>query len=132
MHDDRLLIHELINLHGHLCDEGQFDRFGEIFTDDVVYDVSALGGGELLGPAAVAEAGRALGDANPLAHHVTNVVVVHLDGDSARALSKGLGVMADGAVGSTLYEDELTRTSAGWRIARRRVLPRRKPLHPSG
>lgn len=85
----------------------------------------------MLGPAAVAEAGRALGDANPLAHHVTNVVVVHLDGDRARAISKGLGITADGAIGSTLYQDKLTRTPAGWRIARRRVLPRRKPLHPS-
>jgi hypothetical protein len=48
--DDRLLIHELINLHGHLCDEAQLDRLGEIFTDDVVYDVSALGGAPLLLP----------------------------------------------------------------------------------
>lgn len=42
--EDRLAIHELINLHGHLCDAGAFDRFEEIMTEDVVYDVSDLGG----------------------------------------------------------------------------------------
>lgn len=130
--DDRLLIHELINLHGHLFDEGEFDRLGELFTEDVVYDVSALGGGNLIGPAAVADAGRALADANPVSHHVTNVVVVSLDADSATAVSKGLGVMTDGSVGAVTYQDQLVRTPAGWRIALRRALPRRRPLHPGG
>jgi hypothetical protein len=39
---DRIRIHELINLHGHLMDEGDFDRLGELFIDDVIYDVSAF------------------------------------------------------------------------------------------
>ena len=41
---ERIRIHELINLHGHLMDEAEFDRLDELLTDDVVYDVSALGG----------------------------------------------------------------------------------------
>lgn len=126
--DGRLLIHELLNLHGHLMDEGALDRLGELFTADVVYDVSALGGGVLSGPDAVAAAGQALGDRNPLAHHVTNVVVTSLGPDEATAVSKGLGVRGDGTTGSVVYEDELRRTPAGWRIARRRVLPRERPL----
>lgn len=129
---DRLDIHELINLHGHLMDEGEFGRLGELFTEDVVYDISAFGGGLLRGPAAVAEAGRALGDGNPLAHHVTNVVVVEIAGDRARVRSKGLAVMSGGTTGSVVYDDELWRTERGWRIAVRRVLPRTAPLHPSG
>jgi hypothetical protein len=131
MSGDRLQIHELINLAGHLMDEGAFQRLDEIFTDDVLYDVSALGGGELVGPEAIADAGKVLGDRNPIAHHVTNVVVERIGNDVAHAISKGPGVMADGSVGSVVYEDDVRRTPAGWRIVRRRVLPRRKPLQPN-
>lgn len=129
---ERVRIHELINLHGHLMDEGEFGRLDELFADGVIYDVSALGGGLLKGARAVADAGRVLGERNPLAHHVTNIVVTELAGDRARARSKGLAVMSDGATGSVVYEDELRRTNHGWRIAIRRVLPRRAPLQPSG
>jgi hypothetical protein len=129
---DRIRIHELINLHGHLMDEGEFDRLGELFVDDLVYDVSSLGGGQLRGPQAVADAGRALGERNPLGHHVTNIVVTEIAGDLAWARSKGLGVMSDGTIGSVVYDDELRRTDRGWRLAVRRVLPRRTPLQPSG
>jgi hypothetical protein len=131
-HGERLLIHELINLRGHLVDEGNFDRLAELFTEDVVYDVTALGGGRLLGPAAVAEAARAMGEKNPLSHHVTNVVVTRLTGDRATAVSKGLAVLSDGGTGSVLYRDELIRTRQGWRIAIRTVLPRTRPLTCSG
>jgi 3-phenylpropionate/cinnamic acid dioxygenase small subunit len=129
---DRIRIHELINLHGHLIDEGQFDELDELFTDDVVYDVSALSGGQLSGIESIAQAGRSLGDANPLGHHVTNVVVLEIDGDRARVRSKGLAVMSNASTGSVVYDDELRRTDRGWRIAVRRVLPRQAPLHPSG
>jgi hypothetical protein len=130
--DDRIRIHELINLHGHLMDEGQFDRLDELLTHDVVYDVSALAGGRLAGIGAIARAARSLGDANPLGHHVTNVVVLGIDGDRAWVRSKGLAVMSNGTAGSVVYDDELRRTDRGWRIAVRRVLPRSAPLQPSG
>ena len=129
---DRIHIHELINLHGHLIDEAEFDRLDELFVEDVVYDVSALGGGQLKGAQAVADAGRALGERNPLAHHVTNIILTEINGDFARARSKGFAIMMDGSTGSVVYEDELRRTSHGWRIAFRRVLPRRVPLAASG
>ena len=112
-------------------DEGQFARFGELFTDDVIYDVSAFGGGELRGPAAIADAGRALGDRNPVGHHVTNIVVAELGDDEAVVVSKGIGIMADGTTGSVVYEDRVRRTPAGWRIAHRRIMPRQRPLHPA-
>jgi hypothetical protein len=129
---DRIRIHELINLHGHLVDEGEFGRLGELLTDDVVYDVSGLGGGQLVGVQAIEDAGRALGHANPLGHHVTNVVVVKIDSDQAWVRSKGLAVMSNGSTGSVVYDDELRRTGQGWRIAIRRVLPRKAPLQGSG
>lgn len=127
---DRIHIHETINRHGHIVDVGAFDSLAEVFTEDVVYDVSALGGGVLSGPDAVARAGLALGDRNPLGHHVTNIVVLEIGLDRAHAHSKGLAVMSDGTTGSVVYEDEPRRTDKGWRIAVRRVLPRRQPLSP--
>ena len=112
---DRIRIHELISLHGHLMDEGDFNRLGEVFVDDVIYDVSALGGGQLVGAEAISDAGRALDDRNPLGHHVTNVVVVEIVEDHAQVRSKGLAVMSNGAAGSVVYDDELRRTDRGWR-----------------
>ncbi|TDB81992.1 nuclear transport factor 2 family protein [Micromonospora sp. KC721] len=130
--DDRIAITDLINSHGHLTDRGDFDGLATLFAEDVVYDVSALGGGKLIGLAAVREAGLALADANPVAHHVTNIVLRETADGTVNALSKGLGVMADGSTGSVAYEDTVERTAAGWRITHRIVRARRTPLHQDG
>ncbi|GAA0528098.1 hypothetical protein GCM10010172_05840 [Paractinoplanes ferrugineus] len=127
---DRLAVHELISLHGHLMDDGEFDRMGELFCADVIYDVSAFGFGELRGYAAISEAGLALGDANPIGHHVTNIRVTEDPDGTVRVRSKGIGVSVTGGVGSVVYEDVVRREAAGWRIAYRKVLPRRTPLQP--
>ncbi|GAA3649450.1 hypothetical protein GCM10022224_010230 [Nonomuraea antimicrobica] len=44
------------------------------------------------------------------------------------ALSKGIGVNADGTCASVTYEDVVVRVDQGWRISRRKVLARRVPL----
>ena len=62
--------------------------------------------------------------------HRPNVVITSGDGEIAEVLSKGLAVRADGSCGTVVYHDELRRGEAGWRIARRRVSPRRAPLRP--
>ena len=49
---------------------------------------------------------------------------------SATVKSKGIGVNVDGTSGSVGYEDVVTKTADGWRIHRRRVVPRKRPLHP--
>jgi 3-phenylpropionate/cinnamic acid dioxygenase small subunit len=128
--DDRLAIYELIALHGHLMDAGEFDRLGELFTDDFVYDLQPLGYGQLKGAMALVEAALALGDANPLGHHVTNTIVTGEEDDgSVRVRSKGIGIRVDGSSGTVVYEDLVRRTDSGWRIARRAVIPRSRPLH---
>ncbi|HTJ32372.1 MAG TPA: nuclear transport factor 2 family protein [Dactylosporangium sp.] len=126
--DDRIAITDLINEHGHLTDRGDYDGLASLFTEDVVYDVSAFGGGVLAGLAAIRDAALALGDANPVAHHVTNIVLRETADGIVHAHSKGLGIMADGSAGSVTYEDTIERTPAGWRITHRVVHPRRKPL----
>jgi hypothetical protein len=123
---DRIAITDLISLHGHLVDGGE--PTDVLFTLDVEYDVTDLGGGVLVGPAALHEAGQALGDKNPVAHHVTNAILTEVGPDQVTARSKGFGVLSDGTCGSVTYDDLIVRTPAGWRIHRRRVLARRRPL----
>ncbi|NEA63428.1 nuclear transport factor 2 family protein [Streptomyces sp. SID12488] len=126
--EDRLAVTELIALHGHLVDEGHLDRTAEVFTPDVVYDLSAFGQDVVTGLAALTDAALARGPANPVSHHVTNVVVTEEHGGRVRARSKGLGVMADGTCGSVTYDDTVVRVDGGWRISYRKVSARRVPL----
>ena len=130
--EDRLAIRELIELHGHLVDEGQLDRTAEVFTPDVEYDLTDFDQGTLTGLTQLTEASLALGAANPVAHHVTNVVVEELPDGQIRARSKALGIRADGSCGSVTYVDTVVRVEAGWRISRRRLEARRVPLNGAG
>jgi ketosteroid isomerase-like protein len=125
---DRIDITDLINLHGHLTDAGELDRAGELFTSDVTYDLDDFGLGSLHGTAALREAALALGDANPVGHHVTNIVITQIDERSARVRSKGIGISADGTAGSVVYDDIVTRRPDGWKIGHRKVTARRAAL----
>lgn len=126
--EDRVAVTELIAMHGHLVDAGELDRLGEVFTEDVAYDVSDFGMPTLEGRAAMREAAYAMGEANPVGHHVTNTVLTEIEVDRVRAISKFIGVRADGTCGSGTYEDTVVRTGDGWRIVRRRIRAGRAPL----
>ncbi|WP_033318783.1 nuclear transport factor 2 family protein [Streptomyces yerevanensis] len=126
--EDRFAIAELISMHGHLFDGGELDRLDELFTADVVYDVTDFGQEPLTGVAAVREAALALGESNPVGHHVTNIVLTEIVDGQVHARSKGIGINADGTTGSVTYEDTITRGDQGWRISYRKVLARRAPL----
>jgi hypothetical protein len=119
--EDRAAITDLIAMHGHYVDTGQLDRLGEILADDVIYDTTDVGGNVMVGREELRRAAIALGERNPVGHHVTNIVVTAVDGDRAGAVSKFIAVMADGSCGSGTYEDTLGRTPQGWRITHRRI-----------
>lgn len=129
--EDRLAVMELVALHGHLVDDGELDRLDELFTDDIVYDVSDLGHGSLVGVDAFRDAALAMGALNPVGHHITNIILTDLGDGRVGARSKGIGVNADGTCGSVTYEDTAVRGERGWRIARRKVIARRAPLGAS-
>jgi hypothetical protein len=95
-----------------------------LFTPDVTYDVTDLGFGALHGRTALREAALALGDGNPIGHHVTK----RIDDRSARVRSKGIGIRADGTAGSVTYDDIVTRHADGWKISYRKVIARRAAL----
>jgi 3-phenylpropionate/cinnamic acid dioxygenase small subunit len=126
--EDRTVISELISMHGHLCDEGELDRLDELFTDDVVYDVTDFGQEPLTGVEAIRAAAIILGEGNPVGHHVTNIVLTEGDDGQVHARSKGIGINMDGTSGSVTYEDTFVLTGQGWRISYRKVVARRVPL----
>ena len=125
---DRTGINDLISLHGHLTDAGELDQAGELFTADATFDLGDFGHGVLHGAAQIREAALALGSANPVGHHVTNIVITEAGDRSARVRSKGIGIMADGTAGSVVYDDIVTRQPEGWKISYRKVTACRAAL----
>lgn len=120
--EDRLAIHELIALHGHLADDRRPEDLGLLLSPDAVYDVEDYGLGTVTGLPAIQALFAERPGQQPLGHHVTNIVLTEqLDG-TVRARSKGLAVMAGGGAGTVGYDDALVRTAAGWRITRRKVV----------
>jgi hypothetical protein len=122
---DRIAIHELLSLYGHLIDQRRWADLDQVFTDDLLYDASDFGvdvthtRADLLAHWASDER------MHPLAHHATNVVISEDPDGTVRVLSKGVGVGDTGRVGSVTYHDVVVRTPAGWRMASRRAELRR-------
>jgi hypothetical protein len=67
---------------------------------------------------------------HPVSHIVTNIVIGQVSPTGVEVLSKGLGPMTSGAMGTVVYHDQVVRTPGGWRLGRRRVIARRQPLTP--
>lgn len=112
--EDRCAISETISLHGHLFDEGDLDRLDELFTADVVYDVTDVGMKPLHGIDEIRRATLELGAANPVAHHVTNIIITSVAGTCVK-----------GALQSHRGEE---RRQLRERHLRRHAAPRRRPM----
>src|SRR3984957_10041515 len=126
--EDRQAIGETLAWHGHLFDGGQLDRLRGIFPPELVYNMSAVGVGTFAGIEAIRSAALRLGPGNPVAHHVTNVVISGGGDGTVTALSKGLVLRADGTLASVTHLDTLRRHDGGWRISRRVISPQLTPL----
>jgi hypothetical protein len=123
--EDRLAIHELLGLYGHVIDERRWSDMAQVFTDDVVYDATDFGHGITRTLAELRAHWSGDESVHPLAHHATNIVVTEGQDGVIRVLSKGIGVGRNGRVGSAVYRDVVVRTEAGWRLAARRAELRR-------
>jgi hypothetical protein len=120
--DDRLAIHELVALHGHLADDRRPEDVGLLLTADAVYDVEDYGLGTVVGLPALQRLFADRPGEQPIGHHVTNVLVTERPDGQVTVRSKGLSVMADGRAGTVGYADVVVRTDAGWRIAYRKIV----------
>ncbi len=126
--DDRIAITDLINLHGHHADDGDLDAMLGLFTEDVVYDLTGVGMDTVTGYAQIRALAKEIGDDNPVAHTVMNIVLTPVGPDKVHARSKGIAIMGNGRAGSATYDDVVIRTADGWRISHRRITARRVPL----
>jgi hypothetical protein len=130
--EDRLAIAEIIALHAHVFDEHRLDRLDELFTPDAVYDMTRSGVGAFAGIDTIRAAAAQMieGGHFPLVHHVTNIVITSNDDGTAGARSKGLMIMADGALQAVTHDDVLRRHDGEWRISRRIITPAPAPTAP--
>jgi hypothetical protein len=133
--EDTIAIHQLCSHYGWLVDERRWDELDQVFTADVVIDVSAFRQPMMVGIEAVrAQYSDAV---HPVAHHVTDTVAWR-DGERTRARSKVISLLAGGLSGSGTYDDTVVKVDGQWRIARRviglrreRDLPKPPPRHES-
>jgi len=123
---DRQAIVDLTIAYCWALDMHEWDELDDVFTSDAVADL----GGEYRGLDAIK--GRVADvllkvDAS---QHVVSTHQIRIDGDRAtcRCFLRAQHVKLDLEGGTTFmfagrYEDELVRTTDGWRIARRRLAP---------
>lgn len=123
---DRLELHELAARYGDLIDARDWDGLESIFVPEASFDLTDIGVGVLQGLEAIKRHMDAEPH-HPLSHHITNIYVDHLEGDTARLRSRVLGMLADGRVASGEYRDVAVRTGGGWRVKNRHFRLRRRP-----
>ena len=124
--EDREAIRDLLLEYRRALDEKDFEAYAGLFGDDgeFVTDGRAVRGrAEILGMLADLQAEGALSMAAGDDRHLVANVEIAVDGDRATARSTWVYLTREGdgphlaLVGH--YEDELRRTAAGWRFARR-------------
>ena len=138
--EDRLEILNLIASYSHAADGTDAEAYADCFTDDGVFhgrvgmpDESRIAGREALikfHRAAVARRGEVQNR-----HIQTNTQVVTQTTEAALARTYLLVMISRGDKPpepglTSVYEDELTKTAAGWRIRVRRAIPDRKGVLP--
>ena len=124
--DDRQDISDLLVRYATGIDRRDWPLFRTAFTDDCELDYGEIGAWK--GVDAVTDfmqAAHAL--AGHTLHRLSNLAIT-VDGDTATARTyiDGLIMMGDNQSGVNaigFYDDEIVRTSDGWRIARRRFTP---------
>lgn len=121
--EDRQAISDLLVRYATGIDRRDWPLFRTVFTDDCELDYGEIGVWN--GVDAVTEfMDKVHATAGYLLHRLSNQVIT-IDGDQAMARTyvDALIMMADnqsGVNGIGFYDDEIVRTTQGWRIARRR------------
>lgn len=119
--EDLIEIQQLMARYGHVVDSGDVRALSEVFTDDGTFDVSGVGGQVHAGIGAVRAFFELGAPPHPPSHHTTNVLVGEADAEGVvRVRSKWLSIdRASGGLKTGDYDDEVVRTTSGWRIRRR-------------
>ncbi|KKC23957.1 nuclear transport factor 2 family protein [Sphingomonas sp. SRS2] len=124
--EDYVEIYNLLGKYSNVFDFREWDRLGELFTTDAILDPSSEGYPVITG----LEAMKAIFPQNPPpnVHTNLNFVIEDYDGTHAKVHTRALTIDAERKVVPGYYEDDLIKTSDGWRIARRLVHQLLPPL----
>ena len=122
---DRLEIHEVLALYGHLIDQRRWSEMELVFHPEVVFDLTDFGERVFRSLDELRDYWSGPGVRHPVAHHATNIVISEDPDGTVRVLSKGFGVGRSGRIGSAVYDDIMVRTDGGWRLSYRRAQLRR-------
>lgn len=104
----------------YLLDGREYDRLGEVFSDDVHFENP----GRLVADGLSTLITAMKGIAEPaLSHHITNVIVNPQPDGSAVCLSKALTLRKSGVWNAAEYRDVVRHGADGWRISSRTIKP---------
>ena len=122
---DRIELHELAGRYGDAIDDRDWDRLGQIFTEDAVFDLTDLGEPRLEG---LAEIKRYMAEdaKHPRTHLMTNIYVDETP-DGAQLFFRIVALLPDRIVGTASYYDDVVKTRDGWRVRNRVITLRRRP-----
>ncbi len=121
--EDILAIHDLLARYGHVVDDADWSALSDVFADEAVFDLEAVGRGSAHGTEELRACFARLD--HPLAHHTTNVTI-EPTGHSGRGCAVSTSWSPTTARTRTgEYHDEVVHTAQGWRLQRRTVVPRR-------
>jgi hypothetical protein len=112
--DDVVAIQAVIMKYGFFIDDREFDRMGEVFTEDAVVDYRPGGEGPFVGLAEIERAMKTL--QHPVQHMMVSHIIDSVSGDEVVTRTKALIPLQVGGIADIAYRDVLVRTPAGWRI----------------
>lgn len=115
---DRAEIVDVINAVAFILDSRGYDRLGEVFAPDMLFENP----GRLKADGLDNVIAAFKGFASPaISHFITNTILSTDDAGTVRALSKALSIRQDKSLVAAEYSDVMTRTDLGWRIASRSI-----------
>ena len=123
--DDYAAILNLLARYAHTIDGRDFERFGELLSDEVVFEV---GEHRMEGRATVVDTISRTMARSAAGRHVGVNLAVDIDGDRAVATSDFLVYSASCELRQIgRYHDELVKSEGTWRFARRRIESQLRP-----
>ena len=116
-------IRRTLALYCQLCDDGRFDEWADLYTEDAVFRVM---GGEHRGPEAIKAFIAKAQPAGQRGKHVAVNPLIYVDGDTARAwtdyiwVGPGSGQFPVTSAGR--YHDRLVKRDGRWLFSERQIV----------
>jgi 3-phenylpropionate/cinnamic acid dioxygenase small subunit len=113
-------IRRTVARYAHFCDDGRFDEWGELYTDDATFSVM---GKTYKGREAIKAFITKAQPPEQRGKHICFNTVIDTEGDEAYALTDYIFINREKAITSAgRYHDRLVHDRGRWRFADRRIV----------